>query len=446
MDIFKIRKREIPALVVGMTMLLVVNGLMIAYKYELFTRGGNLGFWTIFHDHFTLSGYDPYMYITLSRWKIYYTLSRHPLLTLLLYPLAMLNGWLMDITGCNCAIFIMAVLYTLCGTYTFLFTYRIANRLIGLGRADSLLLSVLFFSFGHIMAASATPDHFALSLFLLSLTLYIAGSMMQEGRKMPAWLTALLATATAGVTLTNGAKIWLAAWWTNGRAFWRPRHIAVAVGLPLAIMGGCYWAQYENMVKPDNEIQTRNIEKRMKKDKKFAKKFMAHQEWMKHRRSFNDTDNSVLEWIDTKTSRTATVVENLFGESFQFHRDYLLQDTNMTRPVIVSYRSWYSYAVEAVLVILFLAGCVCGWPSAFFRLVLSWFAVDMTMHMVLGFALTEVYIMASHWAVIVPIAMGFLLARLHGHWQTAMRMLTILITVWLLAWNGTLLATHLLGL
>ena len=118
----------------------------------------------------------------------------------------------------------------------------------------------------------------------------------------------------------------------------------------------------------------------------------------------------------------------------------------MTRPVIVSYRSWYSYAVEAVLVILFLAGCVCGWPSAFFRLVLSWFAVDMTMHMVLGFALTEVYIMASHWAVIVPIAMGFLLARLHGHWQTAMRMLTILITIWLLAWNGTLLAMHLLGL
>ena len=56
MDIFKTRKSEIPALVVGMTILLVVNGLMIAYKYELFTRGGNLGFWTIFHDHFTLSG------------------------------------------------------------------------------------------------------------------------------------------------------------------------------------------------------------------------------------------------------------------------------------------------------------------------------------------------------------------------------------------------------
>ena len=86
--------------------------------------------------------------------------------------------------------------------------------------AGLLLLTLLFFSMAHVMTACFVPDHFALSLFLLALTALAAGTLMAEDRRMPAWLTALLATITAGVTLTNAAKTWLAAWWTNGKAFW----------------------------------------------------------------------------------------------------------------------------------------------------------------------------------------------------------------------------------
>ena len=446
MDIFKIRKNEYAVFCIGLVIMAMLNVLMVEYKHELFTRGGNLGFWTIFHNNFDISGYDPYMYVTISRWKIYYTLSRHPLITPMLYPAALLNDWLMDVTGQNCAIYIVAVAYSITGAYTFLFIYRMLHKVTGVAACDALLLTLLFFSMAHVMTACFVPDHFALSLFLLALTALAAGTLMAEDRRMPAWLTALLATITAGVTLTNAAKTWLAAWWTNGKAFWNWRYITVSVVMPIAILGGSYWWQYENMYKPDQEIQTRNIEKRMKKDKKFAKKFTEHKKWMENRRSFNNNDNSILEWVDTKNSRIGTVVENLFGESVQLHEDHLLGDTNISRPVIIRYRGWYNYLVEAVFTCLFVLGCWAGRHERFFRMVFSWFAVDMLMHIVLGFALTEVYIMTAHWALVVPVAYAFLLRattsshRLKGlHAHTAVRIATAALSVWLASWNVRLL-------
>lgn len=446
MDIFKIRKSEIAVFGTGLIIMVLLNTLMVEYKYELFTRGGKLGFWTIFHDNFDISGYDPYVYVTISKWKIYYTLSRHPLITPMLYPLAMLNGWLMSATGTNCAVFIVAVMNGMAGAYSFLLTHRILHKIVGVRFIDALSLTLFFFSMAHVMVGSFVPDHFPLSLFLITLTAYIAGMKMRKGSQMAAWQTALLATVTAGVTLTNAAKTWLAAWFANGRKFWHWKHLLVTVGLPLAVLGGCYWWQYESMCKPDQEIQARNIERRMKKDKKFAKKFTEHKKWMEQRRSFNGSDNSILEWVDTKNSRTETIVENLFGESIQLHADHLLGDTNISRPVIVHYRGWYNYLVEAIIAALFVFGCLAGRRERFFQMIFSWFAVDMLMHIVLGFALTEVYIMTVHWALIMPVAMAYLL-RMADRRQfykkinlnIALRIVIAALTIWLMTWNGTLL-------
>ena len=99
MDIFRIRKNEIAVFIIGFIILALLNIMMLGYNHDLFTRGGNIGFWSIFYDHFIVSGYDSFVYLSLSRWKIYYTLSRHPLIATMLYPLALLNGWLMDLTG-----------------------------------------------------------------------------------------------------------------------------------------------------------------------------------------------------------------------------------------------------------------------------------------------------------------------------------------------------------
>lgn len=435
MDIFRIRKNEIAVFIIGFIILALLNIMMLGYNPDLFTRGGNIGFWSIFYDHFIVSGYDSFVYLSLSRWKIYYTLSRHPLIAPMLYPLALLNGWLMDLTGVNCAIYIVATIYCLLGTYSFLFTYRIMRKVIGICVLDSMLCTLFFFSLGHVMTATFVPDHFAISLFLITLTAYIAGTYMKRQSHMPAWLTALLATITCGVTLTNVAKTWLAALWTNGRHFWHLKSLLLTTILPLMIIAGGYFLQYEYLAKPDNLVQQHNIEKKLKKDAKFAKQYYEHKKWMENRRSFNNTDNTILQWIDTKTNRIATITENLFGESFQLHQDYLLEDTNKSRPVIVTYRHWYNYLIEAIIVALFIGGIIIGRKNKVCLMILSWFAVDMTMHIILGFALTEVYIMTSHWALALPVAIASLLSAYKGKQRIALRLVLFAVTIWLLAWN-----------
>lgn len=435
MEIFRIRKNEIAVFIIGFIILALLNIMMLGYNPDLFTRGGNIGFWSIFYDHFIVSGYDSFVYLSLSRWKIYYTLSRHPLIAAMLYPLALLNGWLMDLTGVNCAIYIIAALYCLLGTYSFLFTYRIMRKVIGICVLDSMLCTLFFFSLGHVMTATFVPDHFAISLFLITLTAYIAGTYMKRQSLMPAWLTALLATITCGVTLTNVAKTWLAALWTNGRHFWHLKSLLLTTILPLMIIAGGYFLQYEYLAKPDNLVQQHNIEKKLKKDAKFAKQYYEHKKWMENRRSFNNTDNTILQWIDTKTNRIATIIENLFGESFQLHQDYLLEDTNKSRPVIVTYRHWYNYLIEAIIMALFIGGIIIGRRNKFCLMILSWFAVDMTMHIILGFALTEVYIMTSHWALAIPVAIASLLSAYKGKQRIALRLVLFAVTIWLLAWN-----------
>lgn len=73
------------------------------------------------------------------------------------------------------------------------------------------------FSFAYVLLVTFVDDHFGMSLFFLSMTLYLAGKQQQEHRSMPWWQTALLFFFTAGITLSNGAKTFLAALFTNGK-------------------------------------------------------------------------------------------------------------------------------------------------------------------------------------------------------------------------------------
>ena len=142
-----------------------------------------------------------------------------------------------------------------------------------------------------------------------------------------------------------------------------------------------------------------------------------------------------MRWTDITTPRWASTVENLFGESLQLHRDYLLQDTLRSRPVIVKYDSWYQYVVEILLVLFFLAGIWCGRKSRFLWMCLLGFAFDIGLHLGLGFGLNEVYIMAAHWAFVISIAIGYLFQRYSWRW---LRWLTILLVAYLWIYNGIL--------
>jgi hypothetical protein len=148
-------------------------------------------------------------------------------------------------------------------------------------------------------------------------------------------------------------------------------------------------------------------------------------------------------WTDISTPRWESTVENLLGESFQLHRDYLLEDCLRTRPAIVSYRSWYNYVFEVIIVLLFLAGIWYGRRSRFLWMLLSCLAFDMVLHLGLGFGLNEVYIMTAHWAFIIPLVIGFLFHKEHGLRHFSLHILVGLLILWLWIWNGWLIVNYL---
>lgn len=114
--------------------------------------------------------------------------------------------------------------------------------------------------------------------------------------------------------------------------------------------------------------------------------------------------------------------------------------------MIVEYRAWYNYAVEALLVVLLLLGIVAGARERFLWVSMMPFLFDMVLHLVFRFALTDVYIMTAHWAFIFPIAMGYLLKRTEHEaaFHRAIVVLTCLLTCFLAVWNAGLIVSHML--
>ena len=75
-------------------------------------------------------------------------------------------------------------------------------------------------------------------------------------------------------------------------------------------------------------------------------------------------------------------------------------------------------------------------------MVLSWLAIDICIHFVLGFGLNEMYIMAIHWIFIIPIALAYLIKSLTPSKQQALRAITLLLTLYLWIWNGYLVFSY----
>lgn len=435
-----LHKEERVIALVGMLVFTALNSLLIANHYESFTRGAHVGFWSVFYNHLNMSGYDVFSLIAISCLRVHYNVLRHPLFIVILLPLYWINHWLMPATEFNFAPFLMAAVTIVCDVAGLVLFYRIIRETIGCCRTDATWLSALFYGFAHVMVAAMVPDHFAISLPLLMLTLWITGERLKKGMPFKPFETALLFLLTAGITLTNGVKVALAAWIAGGKRVFSFRSIAAFV-VPTLMLGGI-WLATERFVIEPQERSIKHIEAVVaKKDPKRIEKLKAHDAFVKKQNGMAiNKDIPLIEWSDMTTPRWKSAVDNLFGESLQLHRDYLMEDVQQSRPVFVPYRSVVNYVVEGLLVALLAAGCWVARREKFFLVVLSWFAFDMLMHMGFGFGLNEVYIMTAHWAFIIPIAAAYLLRRSKS---VVPRMIVAALAVWLWAYNATIIIEYL---
>lgn len=446
--IFKIQKEERWLALIIFALPAILNGLVIAKYNAPFTQITN-DYYKNFIRHFCVSGFDPLTYWVMSDWSAAYNVYRHPLLAFYMYVPYLINMGLMKLTGYNCALYIAVIIQMFCAFYSMVFLYRIFREVIELGKWASHALTLLFFSFGYVMVSAIVPDHFVISMLLLILALYVSGRRMKNHHDFKIWQSVLYFLLTAGTSLNNGLKIFFSALFVNGKRFFRPKHLLLAVILPAGLLWGfCHW-EYRTYVWP-NEMARKEAKAKKeaaKKDSIQKAKQLAKEKAKKKRGPKQGTPLTkvgFMSWTDISTSRTESVVENLMGESIQLHSDYLLGDELRHRPMIVKYRYWWNYAVEGAISLLFLAGIWYGRKSKYLWLVLSYFALDMVLHIGLGFGINEVYIMTAHWIYALPIAMGFLVKNAPIRFRKYLVGIVAAIALYLIIYNGSLIVGYFL--
>ena len=482
-DIFRIKKEERVSALGIFLALAILNGVVIARYAGTFTLVTD-DYYKNFIRHFCVSGFDPLTYWVLSDWNAAYNVYRHPLLAFYMYIPYLINMGLMKLTGYNCALFIAVIIQMFCGFYATLFLQRIFREVLELDKAASSILTLLFFSFGYVMVTCIVPDHFVISMLLLILALYVSGRRIKHNHPLKIWQTVVYFVLTAGTSLNNGLKIFFSALFVNRKRFFRPKYLLLAVILPAALLWGfCRW-EYRTFVWPV-EMARKEMKAKKAAEKKARQERMAQLKQIKDsltkdsiqrglkiitpeeiaQKAKNDSiqkakqlarnearkkrgpkqgapimKGEFMNWTDATSSRTLSIIENLMGESIQLHQDYVLQDELRHRPMFVNYRYAFNYIVEALIIILFLAGIWAGRKSRYLWLVMSYFGLDMLLHIGLGFGLNEVYIMSGHWIYALPIAIGFLLKETrHQRNSLCLKSLLLTIGLFLLIYNGILI-------
>lgn len=397
-----------------------LHGLMVSKFWCVFSKWEDTDSWHVFLNNYHMSGFDPYFYNILTEWGYAYDVIRHPLLAWMLLPLSMVNKLLIDCTGTNCAPLFVAAILAFCAFYAYLFLYRILHDNLHISSLAAMTISLIFFGFAHITVACIVADHFCISLFLILLTLHLAAEHLQDGSRFSLRESLALFVTTAGVTLSNGIIVLIAVMVVNGRDFFRPRFLLSTAIIPslllLAIgvgINATRFSIYSTMVNPV-ESQMRDVQE-------------------------------TVPFFGEGDTRFEVLCENFFGESLQLHRKHILGDVLVNRPLIVEYSWWEQYVVEALLVLMMLGGI---WFARKERLMLILSLIlgfNIALHIVLGFAVNEVHIMACHWAFILPIAYAYLYkeTRQHVICRTALLIILISISVYLYAYHGTLLFNYL---
>ncbi len=406
---FAVRRSERWVLAVALLLLGAVQLLYLSKYLPLFA-GYSDHSWQVFMRNFHTSGFDPFSYEVLTHWHQGWDTLRHPFLALLLWPLAQLNEAILTATGFNGCLLWMALILWVCGGYGWLMLYRTLHDIVGLRSGQALLLCLFFYGLAYVLLATYVPDHFGLSLFLLLTVLYISASKLTAHRLFTPLESALLFAVTAGVTLTNGVAIFIMVACVNGKAVFKPRMVggfAASTVVLLTVSQMTFWSGDGAQVSVSAPVEQQ------------------------------------MRWVKEDVSKGEVLVENFFGESLQLHRKHVLGDVLAGRPVIVAYNWKAQYGVEAIILMLLLAGAWLGRRERLVWMVMGILAFNVALHIVLGFAIDEVYIMTAHWAMCLPVATAFLLKKTSGYTLYICIAATILITLYLWIYHGYLLHRYL---
>lgn len=422
-----------------------LNYMVVLHNPETWTSL-RYGAWTAFHKGFDFSGFDQFTYVIVTKWRPLFEMYRHPMLAIMIWPLSWINSCLTDYFHMNCAIYVVAVTYTIVSTISWWLLFSILRKRVGLSMEMSLLLTLFYFGLAYVMLASCMPDHMIWTQFLLLLTIYLASG--RGGLKL--WQSLLLYFVATGVTLTNGIKVWLidmVASYHGAGSLKRLFRRSLIYVIPTMIVGGVYLWESNTLVADEQSFQKHMRQRELERDSTARERFAKDSIFIAKRTEKQSYDNRLFEYTDNSVDRLPLLYENFFGEGFILHPEHLMEDANLKknpRPVLVYYNDWWNYVAEGAILVLFLAGILYGWRKRLLWLAMMPFLFDVLLHIGMRFAATDVYIMTAHWAYVVPIAIGIMLKGVGRSWRRALGATLILLTLFLWWHNLSLLVPYLL--
>lgn len=479
LSIFRIKKDERRISIALFLIIIFLNAINITYCWPLISEITKGDDFQKLADIYVISGFDPFVYEFVSDGIPRYSFIRHPFIALFFTPLWAVNQLLWWITGINCSIFLMFPVITFCALYGLLFLRRTLKDIVGLRDSDASILTFLSFSFGIVMVGCCHPDHFLYSFFLMMLVINICGRHLRQNKSIGWKKTLIMFFFTAGITLSNAIKVFISTLFVNGKRFFKPHYILLGVILPSLAIWGIANAeesiietyvkvpfaarQKQKFLKADKEWRAKELELFLdtaqiaKTGDSVAIKKAYNAVIRKHIIDKYKRDHArdhikkhevmgevgYMRWTDASTSRTQSLWHNMFGESLQLHKEHLLEDLNRTRPIYIKYDCTINYIVEGIIIALFLIGIFFGRRDKFMWMCMSCFGFDMFIHVVLGFAINEIYIMTLQWAWILPITFAYIIKRMaeiqHKPLLLAVRTLFVSLAVFLFCYNGSLI-------
>ena len=145
---FKVKKEERWLAFAMLAVFVTFNAMVIASHYHVYTMDVHGGFWSIFTKNFRMSGYDCWSWITVSGRDVsHFVYITSSLYLTFLYPLYLLNDWLIQNVGYNFAVYFMAVIIVFSAFYAVLFMYRVFREVLELRRKDARLLNLVVILF-----------------------------------------------------------------------------------------------------------------------------------------------------------------------------------------------------------------------------------------------------------------------------------------------------------
>ena len=438
---FKLRDDERRISIVLILLFSVINFLYIHQFYGVF--------WP------KLSGYDPWVHGIVTDWihasYVYSDIFTHSLFSFLLLPLYGLNMLCIKILGFNCADYILGIVLVFNSFFSFIFLKRIFTDIIELSYKDALLLSTLFFSFAYIMLMIVVPEHFPFSMFLLIMLLYVSGIKIKNNRPFSSFEMIVLYILTAGITITNGIKAFFSYLFVNGIKSLSIKKIVLLFVVPTIFI--CMLSFFQMQLSKGKNLGMTTLAVAYEKNVKskpvhvdiskvqLTSKELVDFERVRKERKEKESAHFISVYkrryiVDSSYDSFFKVLFcNFLGESFQFHRNGFLENR-----IFGLYKNPINHVVQITLLLAALFGFYLGRNDKFLRLCLSFFLVDFTIHIALGYAFKEIYIMAPHWTFLIPICIGYLFK--YGNRLNVIRSIVSVITIFLVSYNGFLFVRY----